>query len=68
MLRTYRINFKRNWSVSPTKWNRFWSNLELDMLELKNEMDSESISFSDLFDHVEDILETGNKTKVDKII
>ena len=37
-LRTYRCNFRKNWVLSPSKWNKFFQNLELDMIDLNNEI------------------------------
>ena len=68
MLRTYRINFKKNWSVSPSKWVGFLTNLQLDMKELFNEMNVEKVSYDNLFSNIETTLETGNQTKVDEIL
>ena len=49
MLRTYRINFQKNWSLQPSKWNAFLSNLEGDIKDLFAEIDGQTFSVNNIF-------------------
>lgn len=50
--RSFRINFRRRWSLDPEVWNTFWENLEADLLDLF----SDFASFSSTLDNdIEDI-------------
>lgn len=63
MLRTFRINFKKNWVCQPSKWNLFWENLKKDMEDLEAEMDAASFSFSNIHSEYEELVEKTGKFK-----
>ena len=65
MLRTYRVNFPKNWVCQPSKWNLFWSNLEADMNDLLDEFDNTSFSFDNVnYKDEEIIIKVGKDDRV----
>jgi hypothetical protein len=61
MLRTYRINFRKNWVIQPSVWNKFFTNLELDLIDLKAEFDAQIFSATTFHTASEDIITDGGK-------
>lgn len=55
MLRSYKTNIRKNWSLSAKEWNDFFLYLSLDMIDIYNELDVFSESYQFLFDTTEDI-------------
>ncbi len=45
-LRSYRVNFRKNWVCQPSKWNLFFESLQKDMEDMLVEMETTSFSFS----------------------
>ena len=46
MLRTFRINFRKNWVCQPSKWNLFFGNLEADLIDLNNEIEAQAFDIA----------------------
>ena len=61
MLRSSRINFRKNWVVQPSKWNLFWESLELDMRDILEEMSNTSFSYTAINSATEDIVQNAGK-------
>ena len=56
MLRSYRLNFRKNWICQPSKWNLFWDNLKADMNDLMSEMESTDFSYDNINSKTEEIV------------
>lgn len=39
-LRSYIVNFRKNWVLKPSIWNQFFKNMELDLIDLNNEVEA----------------------------
>ena len=56
MIRTYKIVNRKNWVLQPSKWNTFWTNLELDIQDLKNDIANTNISYTYLNSTIEETM------------
>lgn len=63
MLRSFRINWRKNWVCDFKKWNLLWSNLQKDLEDLNNEMAVASFSFDNINSKVEEFVEKTGKYK-----
>lgn len=55
MLRSYEINIKKNWTLQPSQWNSFFTNLESDLNDIYDEMQAFTKDYSFIFKTSEDI-------------
>ena len=46
MLRTFRVNFRKNWVCQPSKWNLFFDNLKADLEDLNDEIEAQVFDIS----------------------
>ena len=61
MLRTFRVNFRKNWVCQPSKWNLFFENLEADLQDLNSEIEAQAFSISEFITADEDIIQKAGK-------
>lgn len=43
-IRSYYINIRRRWGLSPDAWNKFFMNLKLDYMDMKDNIDDHPIN------------------------
>jgi len=63
MLRTSRINFRKNWACQPSLWNKFLDNLKADIEDLNDEISDQTFPFTDFNTSCETILGVVGKDK-----
>lgn len=61
MLRTFRVNFRKNWVCQPSKWNLFFENLEADLNDLNDEIEAQIFDLSGFVSADEDIIQKAGK-------
>ena len=61
MLRTFRVNFRKNWVCQPSKWNLFFDNLKADLTDINDEMEAQIFDVSEFIAADEDIIKDAGK-------
>lgn len=48
MLRTYKINIRKNWCLQPSIWNNFFNRLKSDIEDLNTDMANQTFTVDEI--------------------